>query len=258
MSSTTDSVSNIQRKPYLISPYHIIGANHYRAGGDVYFMSKNDSTIFHGTLSGSVLVAGCDDTLVQGINWITAAPTSADITFFKVLPSNWANYLPTLNTGTVLNSTGTVPIVQIPALFKSGWNLADSAPTDEMKVTTVSLLVNGNQGSNNTYLSAGYSPIDTAFQPWRSTGGLYGSDFTYGDSGSALIFPVSEGGAGTTAYIPVLLCAVYQGTWIGTSAHYGNITTQIQTAMNTISAGLTVTTQQTLQVANLTAFPNNL
>ena len=75
----------------------------------------------------------------------------------------------------------------------------------------------------------------------------------FGDSGGPFIFPISEGGVGTASYVPVLLGTAHRSAGQTVLCEgFCNSLTQIQAAMNTVSSGLTVTTQQTLVQVNLT------
>ena len=251
---------NTQGPALLISPYHIIGANHFPAGGTVVFLGKNGTTYFTGTIAtnGVLVPTGSNDLdiLVQGINWTSAVPSSSDITFFKFLPSTWNQYLPNLdvfNTTNVLNLLNQTPVTQVPCLFKSGHDMEDTQNAGtSLQVLGVNVMDNPIYTNSllppPSFFVAGYPYVDSAYNGWRAAGGIIG-----GDSGGPFIFPISEGGVGTTSYVPVLLGTAHRSAGQTVSCEgFCNSLTQIQAAMNTVSSGLTVTTQQTLVQVNLT------
>lgn len=217
----------VARKPVLISPYHIISAAHFPPSGTVSFLGTNNETYFTGTIGNSLRIgtANYNDMLIQEITWDGSAPTDADIKFMRVLPVTFGNYLPNNILGGVLNTSRMVyPVMQVPALWKR------AATGDTMVVAAVSL-------NEKYWCDCGYPPLDIVLADWNP-----GTGPIDGDSGSPIIFPISEGGPGTTSYIPVLLGVLHYSGYSGNMEPLHMNIIEIQAAMDTLHAGHTLLT----------------
>jgi hypothetical protein len=83
----------LQRGPTLVSPRHFIGAVHWglQAGDTVHFV-KDDDTVVVRTVSSVATISGTD-ILVGVLN----SDVDVGIAFARVMPTNWAQKLPTLH-----------------------------------------------------------------------------------------------------------------------------------------------------------------
>jgi hypothetical protein len=101
----------------LISPRHILGADHYVASSPMTWM-RPDGTFATASVVSRKRIGSSD---------ISVAYLGAPITGivpFKVLPKDWAKYIPgiigknTTQSGTRFTTTGNHPFAQLPVLFK--------------------------------------------------------------------------------------------------------------------------------------------
>lgn len=89
-----NSDSNFQKGPTLISPRHVVGANHYQwaVGTTVHFVEADNDVVVR-TITAVASIAGTD--IILGV---LNSDVPAGISFARVLPADWATKLPTLST----------------------------------------------------------------------------------------------------------------------------------------------------------------
>jgi hypothetical protein len=83
----------------LISPRHVLFATHYAAGvGAVMRFVKADNTVVERTITASQTVTVTSSYYPDLTVGLLDSDVPAGIDYARVLPANWANYLPSLNT----------------------------------------------------------------------------------------------------------------------------------------------------------------
>jgi hypothetical protein len=83
----------------LISPRHVLFATHYTAGvGAVMRFIKADNTVVERTITASQAVTVTASYYPDLTVGLLDSDVPAGIDYARVLPTNWANYLPSLNT----------------------------------------------------------------------------------------------------------------------------------------------------------------
>jgi hypothetical protein len=141
----------------LISPRHIIYANHYRpVVGTVQWFVTNSNTIVTRTLSAIATVTGTDIAI-----GLLDSDVPGTIGFARVLPSNWASYLPTFAAGhtslpVLTTRWGRPAIVSDLMAPAANWYL--TTPANSTRRSYSEAIVGGDSG-NPVFLVLGTQPI---------------------------------------------------------------------------------------------------
>lgn len=203
----------------LISPRHVIGS-HTSATGQIYFRA-NDGTIVQRTVT-SILPLSTNNT-ESDQHWVglldTPVPTNGvgAITPLKLLGSSFSTKLNLCKQSTY----------KLQMLRKK-----QAGPYQKVEV------IEGTIFDNPFMLSLSLrKSTRTPYSNWTS-------DIIDGDSNGAVFLPIDE--TGGTNYSTVLVGSINTS---GGTRHYANHITEIQTLMNTLQSGYT------LSVANLNFFP---
>lgn len=193
----TAAFGNTWRGQTLVSPRHYIGAAHWAVGtGAVLHFITADNTLVSRTVAGTQVIAGTD--IIVGV---LDSDVPSSISFARILPDNWADYLPTL-------SVANVPVCKLDR-GQNVW-IADLAE----------LRTDGFSGTNLR-------------QPTLASRLPYYIDSANGDSGSPLFLAVNDK--------MVLLGSLNGGGFGGEGSFLTPYRAAINAAMSTLGGGYTLT-----------------
>lgn len=199
----------------LISPRHIITATHFQTGNVVVFMRPDGSFVTANVVSRSNHVGGA--LTYNGITDVTVAYLDTEITGitpFKLLPSDWRDYLPTGYREAAYGSAD-YKTVKLPCLTKTA-HKASGASGDQISINEVVELNDTEYGlSALTQTHGYYTVLDSS---------RFYSKIVGGDSGSPNFFLINGE--------KVLLMSYHTA---GAGRHYGDLATEINTAMNALA-----------------------
>lgn len=208
----------------LVSARHVIMAEHVSRQNRVAFLGT-DSNYYYADVLGarSVTLTAGSASLDIVVGYLSAAMPAA-VTPFKVLPSTFADYLPT-----------SYKYNELPVLskgFSSGdkWRLHGGLFASTFVLAANSVEIRDFQESP-----------DARFAPWFTP-------IINGDSSGPCFFVITQGALAT----PVLLTS-YHYPLGGT--HYGSTIPHIEAAMNALAASFGDVTTYSLSKATLSAFP---
>ena len=236
----TTAVGGYVHPGMLVSPRHIITCSHFPTSPKLVFLNSagvietaNIVSYSH-SIGASLVQRGYTDITV---GYLDRAITGCKL--FKVLPSNWASYLPQSMTDSppMYAERNAIPN-RIPVLMKTVRNglLGD---LDAIHINELMMV----DGGDKEVLLTGGAPIGQydvtiGHESWRNN--VYG-----GDSGSPVFFPVNND-------------LVLLGTFFGPGYfyHIGDFGPQINAAMNALAttAGDPNAGTYALQTANLSSF----
>lgn len=220
----------------LISPRHVIGATHYQPDSVITFMRSDGSFVTANVVSRQNQVGASLTT--TGVTDIQVAYLDREVTGiqpFKLLPSDWATYLPTAKREVPYGSA-TYKTVKLPCLTKTAHKI-NGTMGDQISINEVLELNDTDLGlSVQTVVHGLHTILDTS---------RFHSLIKSGDSGGPVFVPINGDLVLLTAY------------WFaGSGTNYADARSAIDTAMNALAsaAGDPAAGTYSVQTVDLSGF----